>query len=84
MADQELGFAGMLAAGVGPQAAWEQVRARAHDPGVQAIIAELRRTPQGQAALDYSRARWATHGLPPPWAPTTGEPEPPGDAEAGA
>ncbi len=78
MAEVELGFAGMLAAGVDPHAAWARIRATAQDPAVQAIVAELRRTPQGRAALEYSRRRWAAYGLPPPWEP--GDQQRPGGA----
>ena len=67
MADRELGFAGMLAAGIDPRDAYEQVRAACADPGVRAVLAELQRTPDGRAALAYSRARWAAYGLAPPW-----------------
>jgi hypothetical protein len=67
MAGRTLGFAGLLAAGVDPQEAYEQVRARCADPAVRAVLAELARTPEGRAALDNSRERWATYGFPPPW-----------------
>ena len=67
MADRELGFAGMLAAGVDPRAAWERVRALCADPAVRAVLAELQRTPDGRAALAYSHQRWAAYGFPPPW-----------------
>ena len=78
MTEAELGFAGMLAAGVDPHAAWARIRATAQDPAVQAIVAELARTPQGRAALAHSRARWAAYGLPPPWEPD--DQQRPGDA----
>jgi hypothetical protein len=81
MAEADLGFAGMLAAGVDPHAAWARIHTDAQDPAVQAIIAELRRTPQGRAALAHSRARWAAHGLPPPWEPgDRQQPDPGGDS----
>ncbi len=67
MAGWELGFAGMLAAGVDPRDAYEQVRAACADPAVRAVLAELRRTAEGRSALAYSRARWAAYGFPPPW-----------------
>jgi hypothetical protein len=63
----DLGFAGMLAAGVDPRDADERIRAACRDPLVRAVVAELRRTPEGRAALAYSRARWAAYGFPPPW-----------------
>jgi hypothetical protein len=66
MAGRELGFAGMLAAGTNPRTAYEQVRAACSDPAVRAILAELQRTAEGRAALDYSRQRWAAYGFPPP------------------
>jgi hypothetical protein len=67
MAGWTLGFAGLLAAGVDPQEAYEQVRARCADPAVRAVLAELTHTPQGCAALEASRERWAAYGFPPPW-----------------
>ena len=67
MAGQELGFAGMLAAGIDPRDAYELVRAACADPLVRVVLAELQRTPQGRAALAYSRVRWAAYGFPPPW-----------------
>jgi hypothetical protein len=78
MAERELGFAGMLAAGAGPQAAWEQIRAQCSDPSVQAILTQLRRIPEGRAALDCSRQRWAAHGFPPPWEVGADQQERPG------
>jgi hypothetical protein len=46
---------------------YEHVRALCADPAVQAVLAELARTPQGRAALDSLRERWAAYGFPPPW-----------------
>jgi hypothetical protein len=62
----ELGFAGLLQAGVDPRQAWQQIR-DSIDDGVLRVIAELERTPEGRAALAYSRERWAAYGLEPPW-----------------
>jgi hypothetical protein len=67
MAEQELGFAGMLAAGIDPRTAWEQIRALCADPAVCAVLAELEHTADGRAALASSRQRWAAYGFPPPW-----------------
>lgn len=67
MVEQNLGFARLLAAGVDPQEAYEHVRALCMDPAVQAVLAELQRTPEGRAALDSSREQWAAYGFPPPW-----------------
>jgi hypothetical protein len=67
MVEQNLGFAGLLAAGVDPQEAYEHVRALCADPAVRAVLAELARIPEGRAALDSSREQWAAHGFPPPW-----------------
>jgi hypothetical protein len=67
MAAWELGFAGLLAAGVDPREAYEQVRALCADPAVRAVLVELARTPEGRTALDSSRERWAAYGFPPPW-----------------
>lgn len=65
--DRELGFAGMLAVGMDPQEAYDLIRQESNHPGVRAIIAELRESEQGRAALEYSRQRWAEYGLTPPW-----------------
>ncbi len=67
MAGPNLGFAGLLAAGIDPRDAYEQIRALCADPAVRAVLAELQRSPQGRAALDSSRQRWAAYGFPPPW-----------------
>jgi hypothetical protein len=67
MAGWDLGFAGLLAAGIDPCEAYEQVRALCADPAVRAVLAELARTPEGRAALHSSRQRWAAYGFPPPW-----------------
>jgi hypothetical protein len=67
MAERDLGFAGMLAAGIDRRDAYEQVRAACADPAVRAILAELRRTSGGRAVLAFSRARWAANGFPPSW-----------------
>jgi hypothetical protein len=67
MARRNLGFAWLLAAGVDPREAYEQVRVLCADPAVRAVLAELQRTPKGRVALDYSRERWAAYGFPPPW-----------------
>jgi hypothetical protein len=80
MPKAELGFAGMLAAGVDPQDAWARIHAAAQDPAVQAVIAELRRTPRGRAVLATSRRRWAAYRLPPPWEPDHQQPDPGGDS----
>jgi hypothetical protein len=67
MAPWRLGFAGLLGAGVDPQEAYQHVRAPCADPAVRAVLAELARTPEGRAALEASRERWAAYGFPPPW-----------------
>ncbi len=82
MADAELGFAGMLAAGADPHTAWARIHATAQDPGLQAVIAELRCPPEGRAALAHSRKRWAAYGMPPPWEPD--DQQRPGDAGSGS
>jgi hypothetical protein len=66
MVEQNLGFAGPLAAGFDPQEAYQHVRMLCMDPAVRAILAALARTPEGPAALDSSRERWAAYGFPPP------------------
>jgi hypothetical protein len=65
--DRELGMAGLLMAGYTPEQAWREIRKAAIQRDVQAIIAGLRRTPDGLAALRLSRRQWARYGLPPPW-----------------
>jgi hypothetical protein len=63
----DLGFTGLLLAGLTPEQAWAEVHRTSQEPEVQAIIAELAASPEGREALDWSRAQWADHGLPPPW-----------------
>jgi hypothetical protein len=64
----DLGFAGMLAAGYTAQEAWQIIHDDLMaDPRAQAIIAALEADDEGRAALDWSRLEWAQHGLPPPW-----------------
>jgi hypothetical protein len=63
----DLGFAGLLAAGLTPVEAWAEVRKTTAHPAVRAIIADLASTEDGRAALEFSRQRWARHGLRPPW-----------------
>jgi hypothetical protein len=75
-ADDDLGFSGMLTAGMAPRQAWEALREQCSDPSVLAALEVLRRSPHGQAVLDRSRQAWAAHGLPPPW-------EDPGATRAG-
>ena len=74
MADRELGYTGLLAVGHTPQEAWQIIRdgiiAR---PEVWAVF-EAMKDPEGRAALDWARQRWAEHGLP---APFDDLPEPP-------
>ena len=67
MAEWDLGFAGMLAAGVDPRDAYQRIRVACAEPLVRAVLAELQRTPEGRAVLAYSRQRWAAYGFPPPW-----------------
>lgn len=64
-----LGFAGLIAEGVDPKAAWEAIRKGALEPSTQAIIDQLRQTDDGRAALAASAARWAELGFDPPWEP---------------
>lgn len=65
-APADLGYEGLLLAGMTPAQAWQEI----HDsmtPEARAIIADLRTDPEGRAALEYSRQRWALRGLRPPW-----------------
>lgn len=67
-ADRVPGFAGMLAAGASPEAAWQEIRdTLAAAPDACAVIAGLRDTPEGRLTLEWSRAAWARQGLPAPW-----------------
>jgi predicted component of type VI protein secretion system len=65
--DRELGMAGLLMAGYTPAQAWHEIRKAAIQRDVQAIIAGLKGTTDGLAALRASRRQWARYGLPPPW-----------------
>lgn len=65
---RELGFAGMLAAGMTPAEAWQLIRADlTASPEARAIYAGLETDPDGRAALAWSRAQWAAKGLPAPF-----------------
>ena len=66
--DRTPGFVGLLAAGYTPAEAWQVIRddLAAH-PQARAVIDGLRDTPDGEAALDCSRAMWGRHGLPAPF-----------------
>jgi hypothetical protein len=63
----DLGFKGLLAAGYTPEEAWHEIRSTSEHPVVRALIAEMRSTEEGRAALDWSRQEWARYGLIPPW-----------------
>lgn len=65
--DRMLGYAGMIAAGMTPVEAWQEIRAAAMDPEVRPIFAEMERTEEGREALDCARAAWARKGLPAPF-----------------
>jgi hypothetical protein len=70
MNDRDLGFAGMVAAGMSPAEAWQVIRDDLlAEPRVLAMLRDMERdpTPAVRAALDYSRQRWAEHGLRAPW-----------------
>lgn len=63
------GFAGLIRLGYTPEGAWKLIRdATMADPAVRSILEELARNPDGLAALEASRAQWATLGFPAPWA----------------
>ena len=65
---RDLGFAGLLQAGLSAEQARERIRADlAAEPGALDIIRDLERTEDGRAALAWSRGQWAAHGLTPPW-----------------
>lgn len=66
---EDLGFRGLLMAGLTADQAWAEVHRTSQLPEVQAIIADLLGTPEGRDALEWSRLQWAQHGLPPPWEP---------------
>ena len=61
--DRELGLAGVLGAGMPPEAAWQIIRDDlAADPGALALVRQL-----DPASLEWSRQQWARYGLPVPW-----------------
>ena len=78
-AEDELGFAGLLAAGYTPKQAWQMIREQVAEPEVRTIITNLEGTADGRAALAWSRRAWAAHGLPAPWDDLPGPAEPEGD-----
>ena len=62
-AERDLGFAGMVAAGVPPESAWQAIRDDlVACPGALALLRQL-----DPDSLRWARQRWAAHGLPPPW-----------------
>lgn len=67
--DRVLGFAGMIAAGMDPQQAWDEIHQTCQAPEIRVIFEQLAAGPEGQAALECSRARWAAYGFPAPWDP---------------
>jgi len=61
--ERELGFAGMIAAGMTPEAAWQSIRDDvAADRGALALLHLL-----DEQAVEQSRRDWARYGLPLPW-----------------
>lgn len=64
-----LGFAGMVAAGVSPEVAWEEIHRDATSDLTRPIFDHLRSTDDGRAALECAAQRWAELGFPPPWEP---------------
>lgn len=70
-----LGFAGLLAIGVDPRAAWQDIHDGCQHQGIQAMFTFLEGTEDGRAALEYARQRWAAYGLPAPWPPDATLPE---------
>lgn len=67
--DRKLGFAGMIAAGIDPKQAWDEIHQTCKAPEIRVIFEQLGQGPEGQAALEYSRQMWAKHGFPAPWDP---------------
>lgn len=63
----QLGYAGLVATGATPDAAFDEIAADTDDPTVQAIFAHLQSTPEGRAMLEDAKAQWAALGLPAPW-----------------
>jgi hypothetical protein len=71
----QLGFQGLLDAGHTPAEAWRIIRADLNaEPGALRVIRGLEATPEGRAALAWSRQQWAAHGLTPPWEDAPDEP----------
>lgn len=66
--DRQMGFAGFLAVGASPLAAWQEIR-DALDSEAMKVIEALQATPAGAAALETSRAEWSEHGFVAPWLP---------------
>jgi hypothetical protein len=61
--DRELGFAGMLATGMTPLEAWQEIRAAfAVDPETRELVRAL-----PAETLEWSAREWARYGLRPPW-----------------
>jgi hypothetical protein len=66
--DRRLGFIGMIRAGMTPAEAWQDIRdSLIAEPGAIDVVAGLKSTEEGRAALEKSRADWARYNLAPPW-----------------
>jgi hypothetical protein len=62
------GFTELIAEGMSPEQAWQQVRDTfAADPDARGAIELMKQDPHGRAALAWSRMMWAGYGLAPPW-----------------
>lgn len=71
--DRDLGFAGMIAAGMTPEDAYAEIRRDLHAGGGIEIIRYLQGTEHGRAALECAAQDWARHGFAPPWEQPAGD-----------
>jgi hypothetical protein len=69
----QLGFTGLVATGVSPEVAWQEMKDRCSDPQVRAVFEHMGTTEAGRRALEHSREQWAAHGLPIPWEQTVSD-----------
>lgn len=64
---EALGFAGMVAAGVDPDDAYDHLCALFDKPEVRRIFDVLAELPDGPDVLAELEAQWAKHGYVAPW-----------------
>lgn len=73
MDDRLPGFTGLLQLGHTPDEAWKIIRdATVAEPGARELFEYMASTPDGLAALEFSRRQWDERGFRPPWSELLG------------